>query len=68
MHTAKKICLPEDITGLRVQQAFEGFMRDYPKTQNSAELDHGATAFIVGLALLRAFPCPGASAPGVSAR
>jgi hypothetical protein len=53
------ICLPEDITGRRVKQAFEGFMRDYPKLQTAAEIDQ--ISIIVGLALIRAFPCPKAS-------
>jgi hypothetical protein len=51
-----KICMPEGLTGERVKQVFEGFMRDYPKLQTAEELDQ--VSIIVGLALVRAFPCP----------
>lgn len=53
---AQKICMPNDITGERVKEVFEGFMRDYPKLQNDPRINK--PEIIIGMALLRAYPCP----------
>jgi hypothetical protein len=58
----KKVCMPEGMTGSRVKEVFEGFMRDYPNLQTDAHLDQ--PGIIVHLALYRAYPCPGAAPNG----
>jgi hypothetical protein len=51
-------CMPEGITTTRFKEVFEGFMRDYPGLQSEPGLDH--PELIIGMALFRAYPCPGA--------
>jgi len=53
---SQKICLPDDLTGERVKELFEAYMRDYPKLQDQPKLDQ--PSIIIGTALLRAYPCP----------
>jgi hypothetical protein len=53
---SQNICLPDDLTGERVKELFEAYMRDYPKLQDQPKLDQPST--IIGTALLRAYPCP----------